>query len=584
MNPGRLWNPRSCQIEAWVLGSAVRLPIILLLLFTACRGQTRKPITFNGWDELDIPTLDPQMALDTTSITAIENLFVHLTNYDLETAQIVPEAATQWRISDDGLTYTFEIRTDIPWVNHDPLSGETTQAVDDAGQARFLTAHDFVYAIKRACDPATGSYYSSVVAPQIKGCADILFGEDPEHVPETLWNRVGVSAPDDATLIIELEFPAGYFLSMTPMWTLAAVPEWAIDLYGKHWTKDDNIVTNGRFVLHEWEHDVSRTFVRNPLLPEDMRGQGNIERFVVSVVPDRDTGYTLWLDGKADASCIPDAEVKTHLEQFPAETDQIANLAVHYINFRLTKSPFDDARVRRAFSAAFDRETFVEEVLQGQGLPMIHFAPPGIFGAPPIDEVGLGFDPEFARQQLADAGYPDCRGFPQVTLAEYREEGTWTAYAQAQWMENLGCRKDQIQILHLSFRELMILTESDVPEAQAPHMWSMGWGPDYADENNWVGDVLWCQAANRLKRTCNQIDDLIVQAREEPDPQRRIQLYRQIEEMFFGPAGEIPFFPLFVRIGSTARHAWLDRTPALFGGDQWYNWTIDQPRQRAAQH
>jgi oligopeptide transport system substrate-binding protein len=523
------------------------------------------------------------MALDTTSITAIENLFVHLTNYDLETAQIVPEGASEWHISDDGLTYTFEIRTDIPWVKHDPLTGETVQAVDGDGRARFLSAYDFVYAIKRACDPATGAYYSSVIAPQIKGCADVLFAEDPKRVPKSLWNRVGVSARDDSTLVIELEFPAGYFLSMTPMWTLAAVPEWAIAQHGKYWTQDDNIVTNGRFVLHEWVPDVSRTFVRNPLMPEDMRGQGNIESFEVSLVPDHDAGYALWLDGKVDISSIPDADLQTHLERFPEETDRIASLAVHYVSFRLTKPPFDDVRVRRAFSAAFDRETFVDKVLQGQGLPMIHFAPPGIFGAPPIDEVGLGFDPDFARQQLADAGYPNCRDFPQVTLAEFHAEGTWTEYAQAQWKENLGCSEDQIQIVHLPFRELMVLTESEVPDAQAPHMWTMGWGPDYADENNWVGDVLWCKAANRNRRTCSQVDELIVHAREEPDPGRRIQLYRQIEEMFFGPEGEIPFFPISVRIALTARHAWLERTPALFGGDQWYNWTIDQSLQHASQ-
>ena len=115
-------------------------------------------------------------------------------------------------------------------------------------------------------------------------------------------------------------------------------------------------------------------------------------------------------------------------------------------------------------------------------------------------------------------------------------------------------------------------------------MWTLGWGPDYADENNWVGDVLWCENPdNRQKRTCNEIDDLIVQAREESDPDVRIELYRQIEEMFFGYEGEIPFFPQYVRIAYTAQHSWLDRIPALFGGSQWYTWTIDWEAKQAAQ-
>jgi len=251
----------------------------------------------------------------------------------------------------------------------------------------------------------------------------------------------------------------------------------------------------------------------------------------------------------------------------------------------MTKAPFDDARVRRAFSAAFDRETFVATVRQGQGLPMIHFAPPGIFGAPPIDEVGIEFDPEFAAEQLAEAGYPNCEGFPQVTLLGYSGQSTlnWIEFAQDQWSTNLGCDPSLIQIEQQPFSELLAATAASTPDEDAPHMWTLGWGPDYADENNWVGDVLWCEGENRSIRTCNEIDDLIVEARQEPDQARRIELYREIEEQFFGYEGEVPFFPIFVRIAFTARHTWLDRVPALFGGDQYYNWTMDWDAKLAAQ-
>jgi oligopeptide transport system substrate-binding protein len=544
------------------------------------------PVTFNGYDTSDIPTLDPQIAEDVTSINYIENLFVHLTNYDLETTEIVPDAATSWDISEDGLVYTFQIRTDIPWVKYDLVSGEVVQEVDEEGNPRFVTANDFLYGIRRACDPNVGSYYSSVIAPQLKGCSDVLFAEDPDAIPQELWDAIGVSAPDDGTLIIELEFPAAFFLSMTPMWTLAASPQWAIDTHGEDWIEMGNIVTNGRFALTEWVHNVRRTMVRNPLMPADMQGTGNIEKWVVNVVPETSTGYALWLNNEVDSSGIPEAELQAHLEQYADETDQIPDLAVFYFSFRMTKPPFDDVRVRRAFSAAFDRETYINEVRQGQGLPMIHFAPPGIFGAPPIDEVGIPFDPDFARAQLAEAGYPDCEGFPQVTLLGYSGQSTlnWIEFAQANWSEVLGCSADLIKIEQQPFAELLAATAGDTPDEEAPHMWTLGWGPDYADENNWVGDVLWCENPdNRQKRECNEIDDLIVEAREETDPDRRIELYRQIEEMFFGYEGEIPFFPQFVRIAFVARHSWLDRVPALFGGEQYYNWTIDWDAKLAAQ-
>jgi len=542
------------------------------------------PVTYNGYSTTEIPTLDPQMAEDVVSITYIENIFVQLTNVDLETTEIVPEAATSWDVSDDGLVYTFHLRDDIPWVHYDAATGVVTQEADEEGLPRFVTAQDFVYGIKRACDPNLGSYYSGVIAPQIAGCSDVLNYEDPENVPQELIDAIGAKAIDDNTLEITLAFPASYFMQMTSMWTLSATPSWAIEEYGDQWTEAENIVTNGRYVLAAWDHGVSREVYRNPLMPEEMQGSGNIERFVVNVVPDVTTGYALWLNNEVDTSGIPDEELESHLEKYGDETVQIPDLAVFYIAFRETKPPFDNVHVRRAFSAAFDRETFIQTVRQGQGLPMKHFAPPGIFGAPPIDEVGVGYNPEYAKAEMEAAGYPNCEGFPQVTLLGYSGQGTlnWIEFAQKQWQDVLGCDPNLIQIEQQSFSDLLATTAAD--DDEAPHMWTLGWGPDYGDENNWVGDVLHCDnTKTRIRRTCNDIDKMIEEAREESDPNKRIELYRQIEDAFFGEEGEFPFMPIFLRIAYSAQHSWLTNTPALFGGDQWYNWTIDWEAKQAAQ-
>ena len=367
-------------------------------------------------------------------------------------------------------------------------------------------------------------------------------------------------------------------MSMTPMWTITATPQWAIEEHGASWIE----AGNGRYVLHEWVHGVRRIIKRNPLMPADMAGTGNVEEIVTNVVPDATTGYALWLNGEVETSAIPSAELEAHLAEFPDETIQVADLAVFYIAFRMTKAPFDDARVRRAFAAAFDRETYIRDVYQGQGLPMKHFAPPGIFGAPPIDEVGVGYDPAYAAAQLADAGYPNCEGFPEVSLLGYSGQATlnWIEFAQANWSENLGCDPSLITIEQQSFAELLATTKLD--DAEAPNMWTLGWGPDYADENNWVGDVLGCQTALRMKRECNEIDDLLEQARQESDPAVRVELYAQIEDAFFGAEGEMPFMPLYVRIAFVAQHSWLTRDISLFGGQQWYNASIDQAAQMAA--
>ncbi len=562
----------------------VSLIILGSLALTACGPRVQEgsvatgegQVVFDGFDDTDIPTLDPQLGEDSVSINYIENLFVHLTNYDLATADIVPEAATSWEISEDGLIYTFHLREDIPWVKHNPETGEVLQEVDQDGNPRFLTADDFVYGIKRACNPNTGSYYSGIIAGVIKGCGAVFSAEDPDNIPQAMIDAIGVSAPDSATLVIELPQPAAYFLSMTPMWTIAATPQWAIEEYGDEWIEAGNIVTNGRYVLNEWDHGVSRRIVRNPLMPEDMRGEGNIDVFSVSVVPETSTGYSLWLNNQVDISGIPDAELQSHLSEFGAETVQIPTLGVFYIAFRQSKPPFDNVHVRRAFSAAYDRNAHVDVIEQDQGLVMTHFAPPGIFGAPPINEVGISFDPEYAREELALAGYPDCEGFPQVSLLGYSGEHTlnWIEFAQAQWEENLGCSADLIQIEQQTFADLLITTKAD--DAEAPHMWTLAWSPDYADENNWVGDVLDCEIEVRMHRTCSEVDDLVEEARFEPDPEVRKDLYRQIEDKYFGYEGEVPFFPIFVEIAYVAQHSWVDRIPALFGGEQYYNWRIDQ--------
>jgi ABC-type oligopeptide transport system substrate-binding subunit len=546
----------------------------------------QEPVTLYDVRTGEIPTLDPQLADEVLSVDHVENLFVNLTNLEPESLELMPEAATSWQRSDDGLVYTFKLRTDIPWVRHNPQTGETAQVLDEGGNPRTVTAHDFVYAIRRACDPNLGSYYSSVVAPVIKGCEAVLYADDPANVPPELVEAIGVSAPADDTLVIELVFPASYFLSMTPLWTLAATPQWAIEEHGEAWIEPGNMVSNGRYVLHEWQRDVRSSLWRNPHMPQDLRGRGNIERVVANVVPDATTGYALWLKNEVDEAFIPDLELQTHLEQFPDEVERMPLLDVIYFGFAQDKPPFDNVHVRRAFSAAFDRQIFSDQVLQGQCLPMLHFAPPGIFGAPPIDEVGVGFDAEFARQQLAEAGYAGCAGFPQISvmvgssvLSLHEAE-----YAQAQWAEHLGCNPDLIQIEQLPFREMRAAVRG--PADTRPHIWLSGWAPDYPDENNWVGDMIWCQSEASMVargRACSALDDQIVEARQEPEPERRIALYRQIEEGFFGPEGEAPFMPVCTTSFYWARHAWLDKGPVdPFNGQRWYNWTIDWEAKQAA--
>jgi ABC-type oligopeptide transport system substrate-binding subunit len=262
---------------------------------------------------------------------------------------------------------------------------------------------------------------------------------------------------------------------------------------------------------------------------------------------------------------------------------------VHYFGFTFDKPPFHDVHVRRAFAAAFDRQRFMDEIIAHGGLnpavPMIHFTAPGLFGAPPADEVGMGYDPDYAREQLALAGYPDCDGFPTIEILVWEEAPSWAEFLVSNMADVLGCDPAHLRFEAVSFSVLLGATDPALPAEDRPEMWTGLWGPDYPDANNYVGDVLGCESTHSFNRPCTEIDDLIDQAAAESDPATRADLYREIEERFFGREGEHPMIPM-VMSGSLMLHKPWFNGPFLTDGfvaGLHYDWyTIDQAAQLAA--
>ena len=528
-----------------------------------------QPVVLNKYELSELPPIDPHLQASFESADFTENVFVQLTNFSPGTRKISPEAATSWDISGDGLTYTFHLRSDIPWVHHNPITGATTQVTDGAGNPRFVTAEDFEYGFKRACVRA---YYGSLVANLIKGCGAVQSYDKIADVPSGELDAVGVTAQDASTLVIELDERANYFLSMTPAYQFSALPKWSIDAYGDNWTQLDYLETTGRFVVDQYNSTIGATYERNPLLPSDLTGLGNIDHVVVQVVQDEVEGYSLWENDQVDISEIPRGYLDSHLANYPGESEQITDLAVFHISIRVTKAPFDDVRVRRAFSAAVDRQSLVAEVVSGQGKPMIHFGPPGIKHAPPLDEVGVGYDVAFAQSELTAAGFPNCQGFPTIELVGYDGSSglDWMQFVKDEWVNNLGCDPGSINISQIPFWDLLEVIKED--DSTAPHLWILGWGPDYPDENNYVGTIFDCNLTNQFRRPCSNIDDKLETARSLADPADRTNLYYEIEGDLFSESGEYPMMPMFVRDEYQAIHTDLEIGTNPFGGEMWYQW------------
>ncbi|MBI5929517.1 MAG: peptide ABC transporter substrate-binding protein [Chloroflexi bacterium] len=540
------------------------------------------PVTLDTATTTEISSLDPQLGTDVVSIEVYENLFLGLTDLDAFTNQVVPELATSWAVSDDGLTWTFSLRNDVNWMHYDPAS-------DTAEVVRPVVAGDFVYAIKRACDPRIASYYGSIAATVIAGC-DIInqTSSDAMTDDQVYGDTTKVSAPDDSTVVIELQFAAGYFFSMTPMWMIRPLPQEVIEQYGDDWTDPGNIVTNGPYFVREVITGVQRTFVRNDALPTDLTDGGNIDLVRATFIEDEGTTYALYLAGQLDSAGIPDAELESVLNDSDRskQVRQFFDLATNFFAFDYGKAPFDDVHARRAFSASIDRAKMVEEVAGGQGVPMIHFTPPSMFGAPAINEVGVGFNVEYAQAQLAEAGYPNCEGFPNIRILSTARRAAAVEFLEASVEENLGCDPGIFSAEQVEFSVQQELTSPETPSQDRPNMWFSNWYADYLDSHNFVGDVLSCNVANRFMRPCGPVDDLIAEAAAETDGGVRTQLYAEIEDLFFGEEGEFPFIPLYTPGSYVMFQPWYTGpfdTDGISGGSHWDARTIDMAAKLAAQ-
>ncbi len=353
----------------------------------------------------DIPTIDQALAVDVSGVQVITEATVGLVRQNEETAALEPGMATEWAISDDGLTYTFTLRDDVPWVTYDSTVGEVVKVADCEGNDRMVTANDFAYGILRTLNPATASDYAYVLNPVIVGAADY----NDSTVTDTA--TVGVTAVDPTTLEIKVTSPAVYNLNILGLWVANAQPSWLIDgddcteAHGDRWTEQGFYQGYGPYTLKEWIHDDSITLIKNPFWPgADNIPQAKIEEInwrVLDVTPE----LAEFEAGNLDVSAIPSGDMD-RISTDPQYKDMFGyeyTIGTEFYAFNTQKAPTDDPRVRRALSMAIDRQSLVDNVNKGSGLPARWFAHPGLAGAPQPEsypDLGVTYDPEKAKALL----------------------------------------------------------------------------------------------------------------------------------------------------------------------------------------
>jgi len=209
---------------------------------------------------------------------------------------------------------------------------------------------------------------------------------------------------------------------------------------------------------------------------------------------------------------------------------------------------------------------------------MRHLIPPGATASLPINEVGMGYSPDLARQQLAASGFGGCQLIPPFT---FQVSASDLSLQQAElirrmWIDELGCTEEQIQIEQVQFGTLLANTGSKAG-VDRPDVWELAWASFYPDAHNWMGDLLHCEdSENRHNRPCSEEDNLIRQANSLLDETEREDIYRQLENSFFGDTGILPLVPLYIRLEPQLIQSWVTAyIPALFGGEQYDTYEID---------
>ncbi len=543
--------------------------------------------------------LDPLLATDRLSIETVTNLFLGLTDIDPMTQEIRPKLATEWTISDDGKMWTFHLRNDVMWVH--------TTGLGEIAAERPVVAGDFVYSLKRACDPRLRNR-NDVLVDVIIGCEEISSMPRDEVTDEIVFgDTIQVSAPNDTTLVIHQTAPAGYFLSLTTMPIMRAVPMENIIMINDEWMDVTEFLSSGPFALiaHASGGTINH-FRRNTLLPADLfRGSGNIELINLSLFSS--TGYDvanqhrrIYLTHEVDVMALElagtDGESWMIGNNLDNELLQFPSVTTLFFRYNMSTPPFDDIHTRRAFSAIIDRQQLIDDLgFHYYALPMIHFTPPSILHAPPIDEVGVGFDLSYAHRQMDLGTYPSCENL----MAEIITYGVAAQIVEA-WTDNASSLLDCEQHNLLGESDLPgeriqpeSLTELSLyPNATLDRVGVL-WQLDTFDIHYFLSESITCTdhidfaadegAFLRLTRECTDVEELIEDAAD--TTQTRNEQYIIIEERLFGEEGEFPVVPILVVTDNYLVKPWIDGpfgTDIIYGMRHWDAYSVDMEAKLAA--
>ncbi len=507
------WN-----IIFWVLTS-----VFCLLGFGCIRSEPRADVTIINQAEPE--TLDPALLTGIPEMRIAIGLFEGLTRLDPRTAAAIPGLAQSWEISPDGKVYTFHLRTNLVWSTGEPI-----------------TANDVVYSWIRTLTPATASDYAGQLY-FIKNAEDFNAGKIKDS------SLVGIHAPDTFTVRVELNNPTSFFIDICAMPLTYIVPRATIEKYGDRWLMARPLPSSGPYELVYWRLNDKVRLKINPRYWDATNTRSDI----IDILPigSPTTAFNLYEQGAVDI--IWDKEVVPQelldvLMKWP-DVHPFNYLATYYVNFNVTRKPFNDPRVRMALALAVDRERIVKKITRGGERPTSHLVPDGT--ANYVSPDGLAYNPTLAKTLLAEAGYPGGKGFPRVEYIFNAPAGGGSKIhediaieLQQMWHDTLGINMDLRQVEWKVWLSATSHLDYDLGRGD--------WIGDYDDANTFLDLFLSDSGNNRTGWKNSRYDALVNEANEQTDLKQREQLFQQAETILIHD--ELPIIPLYIYAGINYYH------------------------------
>jgi oligopeptide transport system substrate-binding protein len=474
--------------------------------------------------------LDPQKSVRTNEGSILGLNYEGLTRLDKD-LKTVPAAAESWDFDQAQTQITFHLRAGLAYSDGSPLS-----------------AVNFRYAIERACDPNTAGGYQAILF-DITGCditgCQAFAKTNPTDSAAFAAPRaaLGVKAPDARTLVIQLTHPAPYFVTIASLPVFFPAQEALIKKGGEGWWKDPaDQVGNGPFKITRIDPDQRITLAAN-----DHYWAGKPKLASIELITQAQSSVALeaYQAGQLDI-------IQVDPSQLPAIKDNqaLANQLVTFpaaetygMDLNLNLAPFQDRKIREAFSEVFDRKTYCDQLRSGTCSPALSWIPPGVAGAIQTDK--YGFNPAGAKQAIADSSYGSPDKVPEVKVSFASNDPA--AQPRAAWLagqlqEILGIK---ITLDPIDGKTLQAMTAANATHPQLAIYG--GWSEDYPDPENWLSINWKCDTAFAQARGyCNhQFDQIIDQADRETDPAKRISLYQQAGQILVDDVpGPFAYYPV----------------------------------------